>query len=66
MLRRNLQIRAGRLNVIHMPRLLSLMEGGRVDLSPMITHRMSLTDAVRAYEIFGSQSENVLKIMLRP
>ena len=66
MLRRNLQIRAGRANLIHMGQLLSLIEGGKLDLTPLITHRMALQDAVKAYELFASRSENTLKIMLNP
>ena len=66
MLRRSLQIRAGRANLIHMGQLLSLIEGGKLDMTPLITHRMSLGDGVKAYEIFGSQSDNALKIILTP
>ena len=65
LLRRSLQIRAGRANLVHMGRLLSLIEAGRLDLNPLITHRMSLNDAVKAYELFSSMSDNVLKIMLK-
>jgi alcohol dehydrogenase len=66
MLRRNLQMRAGRANLIHMERIISLIEGGKLDLTPLITHRMSLSDAAKAYEIFAGRSENVLKIILAP
>jgi alcohol dehydrogenase len=66
LLRRNLTIRAGRANLIHMGQLLSLIEGGKLDMTPLITHKMRLGDAVKAYGIFGSQSENSLKIILTP
>ena len=61
-----LQIKAGRANLIHMGQLLSLIEGGKLDLTPLITHRMPLQDAVKAYELFASRSGNTLKIMLTP
>jgi alcohol dehydrogenase len=66
MLRWNIQIRAGRANMIHMERLISLIEAGRLDLTPLVTHRMSLDAAVKAYEMFASRSENALKIILTP
>jgi threonine dehydrogenase-like Zn-dependent dehydrogenase len=66
MLRRNLQIKAGRANLIHMGRLLSLIECGKLDLTPLITHRMPLNEAVEAYRLFSSRSDKVLKIMLKP
>jgi alcohol dehydrogenase len=66
MLRRNLQMRAGRANLVHMSRLLSLIQGGKLDLTSLITHRMALSDAEKAYRLFGSRSENVMKIMLNP
>ncbi len=65
-LRQQLQIRAGRANVVHMARLMSLIGRGKLDLTPLITHRMPLADAVEAYRIFGSRSENVIKVILNP
>lgn len=65
-LRRNLQMKAGRANIIHMGRLLSLIECGKLNLTPLVTHRMPLEDAVEAYRLFSSRSENVLKIILKP
>jgi threonine dehydrogenase-like Zn-dependent dehydrogenase len=66
MLRRNLQIKAGRANLIHMDRLLSLIDSGKLDLTPLITHRMPLNEAAKAYRLFGTRSDHVLKIILKP
>jgi len=45
--------------------LMRLVESGRVDLTPLITHVFSLDDIGKAYELFGSRGENVLKIAIR-
>ena len=66
MLRRNLQIKAGRANLIHMDRLLSLIDSGKLDLAPLITHRMPLNEAAEAYRLFSTRSDHVLKIILKP
>ncbi|HUL30583.1 MAG TPA: alcohol dehydrogenase, partial [Thermodesulfobacteriota bacterium] len=66
LLLQGLQIKTGRANLIHMGRLLSLIRSGKLDVTPLISHRMPLTDAVRAYELFSSRTDNVMKIILKP
>jgi alcohol dehydrogenase len=66
MLRRRLQIRAALVNMVNMGRLMSLIKGGKLDLVPLITHRMPLSKAEEAYRIFSSRSEDVLKVLLYP
>ena len=66
LLRRNLQIRAGRANMIHMGRLLSLIEQHKMDLTSLITHRLPLDKAVEAYNTAISRTENVIKVVLNP
>ena len=45
-----------------MEHLLGLLANGDVDLSPLFTHRMKLSDMPKAYELFRSKTEGVLKI----
>ncbi len=66
MLLQNLQIRMGLVNVVNMPRLLTLLKYGKIDLSPLISHRMPLCEAEEAYKIFRSRLDNVQKILLLP
>jgi alcohol dehydrogenase len=66
LLRQGMTIRGGRANLVFMGRLLRLIEAGVLDPLPLITHRMKLEDALEAYRIFGTQSDNVLKIILEP
>ena len=49
-----------------MRRLMSVIESGRVDLSPMVTHRFKLDDIEKAYELFGHQRDGVLKVAITP
>ncbi|GAB6155070.1 zinc-dependent alcohol dehydrogenase family protein [Desulfosporosinus burensis] len=63
---KNITIQAGLANVIHTKRLLSLIQAGKLDLSPLITHRLPLTEAVQAYEIFEKKLEGAIKVLLKP
>jgi threonine dehydrogenase-like Zn-dependent dehydrogenase len=49
-----------------MRRLMSMVENGRVDLSPLVTHRFALDDIEEAYELFSHQRDGVLKVALFP
>ena len=49
-----------------MRRLMSVIQSGRVDLGPMVTHRFKLDDIEGAYELFGHQRDGVLKVAITP
>ncbi len=49
-----------------MRRLMAVIQSGRVDLSPMVTHRFKLDDIEKAYELFGHQRDGVLKVAITP
>ena len=49
-----------------MRRLISMVESGRFDPTPLITHRYSLENIVEAYDLFGSRRDGVLKVAIRP
>ena len=49
-----------------MRRLMSVIQAGRVDLSPMVTHRFKLDDIEAAYELFSHQRDGVLKVAITP
>jgi alcohol dehydrogenase len=49
-----------------MRRLMSVIQSGRVDLGPMVTHRFKLDDIEKAYELFGHQRDGVLKVAITP
>jgi alcohol dehydrogenase len=47
-------------------RLMALISGGRVDLTPLITHSMKISETPQAYDLFRKREGGVLKIALRP
>lgn len=49
-----------------MRRLMSMVENGRFDPTPLITHRYSLDNIVEAYDLFGSRRDGVLKVAIHP
>jgi 2-desacetyl-2-hydroxyethyl bacteriochlorophyllide A dehydrogenase len=62
---KGLQLRLGLANVIaHVDRVLGLMEAGKLDPGPLVTHHMSLDEASEAYEIYDQRE--ALKIVLTP
>jgi alcohol dehydrogenase len=49
-----------------MRRLMEVVRGGRVDLTPLLTHTFALEDIREGYEVFGGRKEGVLKVAVRP
>ena len=49
-----------------MRRLMSVIQAGRLDLGPMVTHRFRLEDIEQAYELFSHQRDGVLKVAITP
>lgn len=49
-----------------MRRLMEVVRRGRVDLTPLLTHRISLDQIKQGYELFGARREGVLKVAVRP
>lgn len=50
----------------YMPRLLRLIEEGRIDPSFVITHRLNLDDAAEAYRTFRDKKDGCIKVVLKP
>lgn len=47
-------------------RLINMVKSGRLDLRPLITHRFSLADIKKAYDLFGGRKDGVMKIAIKP
>lgn len=47
-------------------RLMAMLGTGKVDLRPLITHSMRISDTAEAYDLFRQRKGGVLKIALRP
>jgi threonine dehydrogenase-like Zn-dependent dehydrogenase len=47
-------------------RMINVIQSGRADLTPLITHTFNLDDIVEGYRIFGKKLDKVLKVAIRP
>ena len=62
---RNVVITTGLVDTFTTPRLLQLIEGGRLDPTPFATHRFQLEETEEAYDVFAdAASTNALKVVL--
>jgi threonine dehydrogenase-like Zn-dependent dehydrogenase len=62
---KGLTLRLGLANVIaHVDRVLGLLEAGKLDPSPLVTHRMKLDQVEEAYELYDNRE--ALKVVLTP
>ena len=67
MMGKNLTLRGGMVEPQkYIPRLLPMIEQGRLDPTEIITHRMPLDRAISGYRIFANHEEDVLKVVLEP
>jgi threonine dehydrogenase-like Zn-dependent dehydrogenase len=64
---KGLTLKMGQTNVhTYLQPLLERIERGEIDPSGIITHRMSLNDAPRGYEVFKQKQEDCMKVVLKP
>ena len=49
-----------------MRRLMSVVQSGRFDPTPLITHSFSLNEIAEGYRIFGERLDGVMKVAIRP
>ena len=49
-----------------MHRLMELVRHGRLDLTPLLTHKFSLDRITEAYDLFGQRRDNVIKVAIKP
>jgi len=64
---RDLTFRVGLANLrSNIPQLARLVESGRLDPRPIISHRLALDNAPHGYRIFDARTDNALKVLLKP
>jgi len=64
---RGLTIRSGQCHVHrYLKPLLKRIQDGEIDPSFVVTHRLSLSDAARGYELFKNKEDDCLKVVLTP
>jgi threonine dehydrogenase-like Zn-dependent dehydrogenase len=67
LMNKGLTIKTGQTHVHRfVPELLDLVRKGRIDPSFVVTHRVPLTEAPRAYEMFREKRDGCVKVVLDP
>jgi len=49
-----------------MRRLMSIVQSGRFDPTPLLTHTFSLDEIAEGYRVFGDRLDGVMKVAIRP
>jgi threonine dehydrogenase-like Zn-dependent dehydrogenase len=63
---KNLTFKTGGVDGCDCAEILSLIEQGKIDTTPLITHRFGLRDIEEAYHIFENKLDGVIKIAITP
>ena len=63
---KNLTFKTGGVDGCDCAEILSLIEAGKLDTTPLITHRYKLEDIEEAYRIFENKLDGVIKIAIEP
>jgi alcohol dehydrogenase len=66
MLAKNTTLTIGMGDLGRIQELIDLIAAGKLDLTPLITHRFPLADVAGAYEIFEKRADGAIKILLTP
>lgn len=61
---KNLTFKFGGVDGCDCAEILSLIEQGKIDTTPLITHKFALADIEKAYDIFENRLDNVVKIAI--
>ncbi len=61
---KNLTFKTGGVDGCDCEEILSLIEQGKIDTTPLITHKYKLSDIETAYNIFENRSDGVIKIAI--
>jgi len=64
---RNITLKMGQCPAhTYVDRILKLIVEGKFDATDIITHRLSLDEGERAYDIFDKKQDNCIKVILKP
>ena len=63
---KNLTFKTGGVDGCDCAEILGLIEQGKIDTTPLITHRFPLSDIEEAYRIFENKLDGVIKIAVYP
>ena len=63
---KNLTFKTGGMDGCDCTEILSLIEQGKIDTTPLITHRYKLIDIGAAYHLFENKLDGVIKVAVEP
>ena len=63
---KNLTFKTGGVDGCDCAEILILIEQGKIDTTPLITHHYKLEDIENAYHLFENKLEEVIKIAIEP
>lgn len=63
---KNLIFKTGGVDAVHSARLIRLIEEGRLDTRPLITHIFPLRDILTAYDVFAQRRDGCIKCAIVP
>lgn len=61
---KNLTFKTGGVDGCDCAEILELIKKGKIDTTPLITHKYKLSDIEKAYELFENRQDNVIKIAI--
>ena len=63
---KNLTFKTGGVDGCDCAEILALIEAGKIDTTPLITHRYKLDDIEKAYHLFENKLDGVIKVAVEP
>ena len=63
---KNLTFKTGGVDGCDCAEILSRIEAGKIDTTPLITHRYKLADITEAYHLFENKLDGVIKVAVEP
>jgi threonine dehydrogenase-like Zn-dependent dehydrogenase len=63
---KNVRLSMGLAHLGQIDRMIALIAAGRLDTTPLITHRMRLSQIEHAFRMFEAQDDEVIKIAVKP
>jgi alcohol dehydrogenase len=63
---KNITVSMGFVPMDHMPELIKLIQGGKINTKFLMTHKAPLNDIVKGYDVFGNRKDGCLKWVITP
>jgi len=62
---KNITIKMGLVKANHIPRLIDMIKEGKINMKPLITHTIPLSQVAEGYDIFEQRRDNAIKVILK-